>query len=334
MNETNRLQIEVEAHVPWAKGVVRRFAEKIGFREELLAEIEICISELASNLVVHKATNGSVSFREIAQNGRKGIEILVEDEGPGIKDLKGALQGGASTVGSLGQGLASVQRFADEFEIQSNLQGTRIAIRKYLPSESLKDGIAVTDLTVSVAVRTHPESNVCGDGHVIRHDSQRTTLAVIDGLGHGSHARDAAAIAEAYIHANYRKPLEQMPDELHSALHVSRGAVVGIARIDEAERTISFMGVGNISARLWLPDKREWTRFVSMSGTLGVSLRAPRVLSNPWTQESVFIMHSDGLREHWELEKNTLKKPAAEISRMLMQDFWRRTDDATVMVAK
>lgn len=334
MNDSNRLQIEVEAHVPWAKGVVRRFAERIGFKDKFLAEIELCVSELATNLVVHKASNGSVSFREISQNGRKGIEILVQDEGPGIRHLKEALQGGASTAGSLGQGLASVQRFADEFEIHSSGNGTRISIRKYLPQLASKEGGSGTELTVSVAVRTHPESNTCGDGHVIRHDGPRTLLAVIDGLGHGNQARNAAAIAEAYLHANYRKPLEQMPEELHTALHQSRGAVVGVARIDEEKNSLHFVGVGNISARLWTPEKGDWTRFVSMSGTLGASLRTPRIFSYPWQRGSVLIMYSDGLKEHWELEKEHILKPAPEISRMLMQEYWRRTDDATVMVAK
>ena len=328
------LHIEVEAHVPWARGVVRRYAEKLGFEKKTLSEIELCISELATNLVVHRAKNGRVCFNEIKQNGRHGIQIVVQDEGPGIKDIKEALHGGTSSAGSLGQGLASVQRLADEFDIHSNSKGTKIRICKFLPPEQPESETDYTDLVVSVSVRTHPEAPVCGDGHVIRHDGHRTLLAVIDGLGHGERARKAASVVEAYLHANYRKPLEQQPAELHKSLRATRGAVVGIARLDEDEGKIDFVGLGNISARLWLPDERSWVRPVSMSGTLGVSYRPPRIFSYPWKKGSMLIMHSDGITERWDLSTEERSQHPTDIARTLMKEYWRRNDDATVMVAK
>lgn len=332
--ESGELRIELPDHVHWAKGVIRRFAEKIGFSQILLHGIELCVAELATNLVVHKSKNGRISFHAITENGLKGIEITAQDDGPGIKNIPEALHGGTSTSGSLGQGLASVQRTVDEFEIHSNHNGTLVRIRKYLPPEKDKEDLARKDLVISVSVRTHPESNVCGDGHMIRHDGSKTLLSVIDGLGHGKQARDAAAVAEAYLHANYRKPLEQMPEELHALLRHTRGAVAGIVRIDEVKGTMDFIGVGNISARLWMADSKEMVRPVSMSGTLGVSLRTPRIFSYPWTKKSILIMHSDGLREHWDLSREDITLPAAEISQMLIQNYWRKNDDATVLVAK
>lgn len=333
MNTNNELEIKVDTHVPWAVAQVRKFAEKLGFEGKLLSEIELCASELSTNLVVHRVRNGKLIFIEISENGLLGIELTARDEGPGIKDVKRALQGGASTSGSLGQGLSSVQRLADEFELHSDSKGTIVRVRKYLPSSS-EDETFQHELNVSVAVRTHPESNVCGDGHVIRHDGPRTLIAVIDGLGHGEKARKAAAEAEAYLHANYRKPLDQMPEELHSILRHTRGAVMGIARIDEGTGTITFTGVGNISARLWKPEERKWVRPVSMSGTLGVSLRTPKVFSYLWTKGCILIMHSDGIREHWDMEPADLTKSLPEISRFLIENYWRKNDDATALVAR
>ncbi|NLI98955.1 SpoIIE family protein phosphatase [bacterium] len=332
--EKGELQIEVSEHILWAKGVVKRFAEKLGFYSSSLHEIELCVAELATNLIVHKVKNGRLSFNAISENGLRGIEITAQDEGPGIKNLPDALRGGVSSSGSLGQGLASVQRFADEFEIHSNQEGTHVKIRKYLPPEKESEDTSRRDLTVSVSVRTHPESTVCGDGHIIRHDGPKTLLAVIDGLGHGKSAREAAAAAEAYIHANYRKTLEQMPEELHSILRHTRGAVASIARIDEDKEKIDYIGVGNISARLWLPQSSEMVRLVSMSGTLGVSLRTPRLFSYPWKKKSVLIMHSDGIREHWEVTKKELSESPTEIAQELIKNYWRKNDDATVLVAK
>ena len=334
MSDSGELKVEIGDHVPWAKGVIHRFAEKMGFDEASLSEIDLCVTELLTNLVVHKAKNGKVRFHEITENGLSGIEILVEDEGPGIRDIPEVLRGGKSTAGSMGQGLATVQRNVDEFKIHSDSQGTRITIRKYLPPDESKDLPSYSELLVSVSVRTHPESNICGDGHVIRHDGPRTMLAVIDGLGHGKDARNAASRAEAYLHANHRKPLTQMPAELHSILHSTRGGVAGIAVIDKATEELSFVGVGNIHARLWLSEGNGWVRPVSMNGTLGVSFRIPRIFVYPWKRGSIFIMHSDGLRDSWELSKQERSLHPTEIARRLMQRYWRHSDDATVMVVR
>lgn len=332
MKKTNEMRIEKEEHMLETRGIIHRFAEKLEFSDKLLAQIDLCVSELATNLVVHRAKNGKMSFREVQEDDLRGIEILVQDEGPGIKNVPQALQGGLSTAGSLGQGLASVQRIADEFEIYSNSNGTRVRLRKYLPPE--KTAVSYKGLVVSVAVRTHPESTICGDGHVIRHDGPRTLLAVIDGLGHGTQARAAATVAEAYLHANYRKPLEQMPAELHELLRHTRGAVAGIGRIDEAQKMIHFIGIGNISVRLWSAENAGWIRLISINGTLGASFRAPRLFSYPWEKKSVLVMHSDGLKERWDLSKDECAKNPTEIARILMTNHWRRTDDATVMVAR
>ncbi len=336
MNDTAELKIELDAHIPWATGVVRRFAEKLGFSNKELGEIDLCVTELGNNLLLHKAINGKISFKEFSQDGLKGIEIKVCDEGPGIKDIDSALQDGNSTASSMGKGLGVVQRAADEFEIHSDTKGTKIKLRKYLPLPEESIPYQNIGLTVSVSVRTHPQSTVCGDGHVIRHTATggKTLLSVIDGLGHGEKARIAAQTAEAYLHSNYKKPLTQIPKELHRVLHSTRGAVVGIALIDEINKKMDFIGVGNISARLWLPEEKVWTRPVSMSGTLGVSLRPPRIFSYPWQKGSILVMHSDGILDRWELQNSELNLPPVEISSLILRNHWRKNDDATVMVAR
>ncbi len=58
-------------------------------------------------------TNGGEMSRQF------GLEIIVEDYGPGITDLAQALAGGHSTRGGLGVGIPAVRRLADEFAIKS-----------------------------------------------------------------------------------------------------------------------------------------------------------------------------------------------------------------------
>ena len=59
----------------------------------------------------------------IQTDGRMGIQIASEDEGPGIVDVEQALTDGYSTSDSLGLGLGTVNRLMDDLEISSGPAG-------------------------------------------------------------------------------------------------------------------------------------------------------------------------------------------------------------------
>jgi serine/threonine-protein kinase RsbT len=62
-----------------------------------------------------------------------GVEIVVEDDGPGIDDVEQAMRDHFSSSGTLGLGLPGVKRMMDEFAIESQRgRGTRVTIRKWL----------------------------------------------------------------------------------------------------------------------------------------------------------------------------------------------------------
>lgn len=90
------------------------------------------VSELARNLVSH-AGGGLVRLCLIEHEGRRGFEIVTEDEGPGIPDVALALKEGYSTANSLGLGLPGVQRMMDELHFDENrVVGTRVVARKWV----------------------------------------------------------------------------------------------------------------------------------------------------------------------------------------------------------
>jgi len=92
------------------------------------------VSELANNLVFHTKDGGILRFYRVEKGGRSGIEIIVQDKGPGIACVANAMQDGFSSNGGLGAGLGGAQRLMDEFEIESELGiGTRITVRKWVP---------------------------------------------------------------------------------------------------------------------------------------------------------------------------------------------------------
>ena len=104
---------------------------ELGFSGTDLTLIPTAISELARNIVLY-AKSGEIILSPIQRGDRKGISVVAQDEGPGIPDLRRALQDGYSTSRSLGLGLPGVRRLMDEFEIVSEVnRGTKVTVKKW-----------------------------------------------------------------------------------------------------------------------------------------------------------------------------------------------------------
>jgi serine/threonine-protein kinase RsbT len=126
-----RIPISSDVDIVKARQAGRKVAEDVGFVFTELALIATAISELARNIVRY-ARSGEIAIRPISNSVRRGIQIVAQDHGPGIRDVEQALQIGFSTAGGLGLGLPGVRRLMDEFDIQSKLgQGTTVRIAKW-----------------------------------------------------------------------------------------------------------------------------------------------------------------------------------------------------------
>jgi serine/threonine-protein kinase RsbT len=94
-------------------------------------KIVTAASELARNTVDYGG-GGTVLIERVDLNGRKGVRLTFEDQGPGIADIEKALTDGYTTGGGLGLGLSGAKRLSNEFSITSNLgQGTRVSITRW-----------------------------------------------------------------------------------------------------------------------------------------------------------------------------------------------------------
>ncbi|MBL7062630.1 MAG: ATP-binding protein [Anaerolineae bacterium] len=123
-----------EHHIAQARQAAAALAEEIGFKRVLVYYVATSVSELANNLFFHTPRGGRVTLTALRREGEVGIEVVAEDDGPGIPDVALALQDGFSTSGGLGGGLPGVERLMDEFEITSAAgAGTRVVARKWQP---------------------------------------------------------------------------------------------------------------------------------------------------------------------------------------------------------
>jgi serine/threonine-protein kinase RsbT len=110
---------------------VKENAVKIGMGLVNQTKLITAASELVRNLL--KYGGGGVATIEIVSKGREnGIRLTFADEGPGIKDLKLAMQDGFTTGKSLGLGLPGTKRLVSEFDIRSEPgKGTTVTIIKW-----------------------------------------------------------------------------------------------------------------------------------------------------------------------------------------------------------
>ena len=127
--------ITQESDIVLARQSARQFAIDAGFAAMDQSRITTAVSELARN-VVRYATDGrgEVRLRHVeGTGGEAGIEIVVSDGGPGIRDVQQAMQQGFSSGKGLGLGLGGTKRLMDDMEIDSAPgKGTTVTIRKWL----------------------------------------------------------------------------------------------------------------------------------------------------------------------------------------------------------
>ena len=128
------ITIQSDLDIVAARMAARDMAKLLGFGAIDQARIATAISELARNIYLY-AGEGTVTVREAFQQGptRKGIEVICEDQGPGIEDIDLVMQDGYTTAKGMGMGLPGARRLMDDFEIQSQVGfGTKVTCRKWL----------------------------------------------------------------------------------------------------------------------------------------------------------------------------------------------------------
>ncbi|HEY1402657.1 MAG TPA: ATP-binding protein [Pyrinomonadaceae bacterium] len=337
-----------ESQVGAVRRAVHAYAVAIGFTERELAEIDIVVQEVGTNAARYSAGGGQIHFTGTL-GAEPGLEIFYTDRGPGIYDLDRVVRDGVSTGGSLGAGLGAVRRLMDECEVYSTVQntgrlaalarrtthGTAILLRKWVAAARLSDKThAAASRRIGVWTRPHPQEDQNGDAYFIRRRAGQTLLAVVDGLGHGAGAYEASRVALAVLADWQGEGLEEIFVAAHAALRPTRGAVMGACIIDTARGSFQYAGVGNIEVRVF--NAPEPARPISNNGTLGARMHKVRVWSYAWAEGACVVLASDGVSASWDMNDypGLLQHSPQLLAGILMRDYGRDTDDATVLVAR
>ncbi len=309
---------------------------ELGLNETKLGAINIVINELANNLVKH-AHSGSMLIAPISscQSNKTdmniGLEIIAVDRAQGMHDMSNSMKDGVSTskTKSMGTGLGAIKRLSDKLESYS-LPGAGTAI----VSQFLKDQeqiLSTYDVgAISVPL---PSEIICGDGWQVVERGTKLYVLVVDGLGHGVEAGAATDLAiNAFKKTKLQSPAEIVL-ELHTVLRKSRGAALSVAIIDSLEKQLIFCGIGNVIGFIDQKDSKN-NRLMPTPGTAGFESRKLKDWTFPWSDDSVLILHTDGLSSKLDLLENLRQKSSSTIAAILLRDYWRGRDDGTVLVIK
>jgi len=307
-------------------------ATSIGFGDLRLGELSIVVTEAARNIAAH-AENGSLVISPWIIDGDAGVDIFAIDKGKGIADIDQACEDGFSTAGTPGQGLGAISRLAGKLQIFSApAAGTILFARIF--RESRDAGKGLEDLPIGAVSIPIAGEQVCGDAWSSSHEPGRSIYLVVDGLGHGPFAAEAAQEAVRVFNDIPNRNPEFILKEIHGALAKTRGAAVSVTEILFNDGILNYAGAGNISAVSYCAGKTK--SIVSMNGTVGHSVAKFQQFSYPWEKNSMLVMHSDGLTTRWNIDNypGLASRHPALIAAVLYRDFTRGRDDATILVTR
>jgi signal transduction histidine kinase len=127
--------IRSEADLTRVRDRVRLAARELGFDNVTQIKLTTAASELTRNIYEYART-GSITLSVVEAGGQRGMEIVYEDQGPGIADLESVLAGDFQSKTGLGKGVSGSRRLMDLFKVESTPgRGTRIETVKWFDED-------------------------------------------------------------------------------------------------------------------------------------------------------------------------------------------------------
>ena len=332
------LPVNEPTHVAAARRAALELAQRLGFGETDAGRVAIVVTEMATNLVRH-AADGEILLGGDAEDG-PAIEILALDRGPGLADVAASMRDGFSTAGGPGTGLGAISRLAALFDVHSAPGAGTGLLARLTPAAA--PGASPSPLSVvqsslveygAVCV-PKPGEQRCGDAWTAAPRADGAAILVVDGLGHGEAAAQAAQAAVGLFRERAALAPAAMVAALHEGLRSTRGVAAAVAEVDVARQVVRFAGLGNISGSVVAAGTVG--RMVSQNGIAGHQARRITEFTYPWSREALLVLHSDGLRADWALDRypGLAARHPGLVAGVLYRDWSRRRDDVVVVVAR
>jgi anti-sigma regulatory factor (Ser/Thr protein kinase) len=324
---TRVVVVEETSQVGQARREALALAAQADFDETDAGRVALVATELATNVIKH-GRGGRMYLSVVCGRTGPGVELCTVDAGPGFV-LAACLPDGYSTGGTQGIGLGAIARQATMLDAWSDARGAVVVARMY-PGRATS-AIDIPSGALRIAMR---HEVACGDGWHLRAQGHSVVVTLIDGLGHGLQAADAAqagvtAVAES---ASFDAP--GLIGALHAGMSGTRGGAAAVASVDTQAGSIQFAGIGNISATLCEPTTSRG--MASHPGIVGVQFRKAQPFHFDAPAGTLLVMHSDGLQARWSLRDypGLFHRHPSVIVAVLQRDFDRGRDDVGIVALR
>ena len=171
-----------------------------------------------------------------------------------------------------------------------------------------------------------------GDSHVVKPSPEGVLAAVIDGVGHGNEAADAARIAGRTLTSSPHEDTVSLVWRCHEALKQTRGVVMTVVFFSPSG-AMTWVGVGNIEGVVFRCDSsgRVRSNHVVLRGGV-VGHRLPPLRAESLTHDTI-VLATDGIRPEFSDVLAPGDEPQA-IADHILARYRKGTDDALVLVVR
>jgi phosphoserine phosphatase RsbX len=190
----------------------------------------------------------------------------------------------------------------------------------------------------ATARRPRPGEEACGDYPIAAPAGDSSAVfGVVDGLGHGAAAAEAAECAAEVVLHDAGQPLEELIRLCHKALTETRGAAMTLARINFDQRSLQWIGVGNVTGYVVAksPKGVDVRSAARLAGGI-VGFRLPETLlaeEVPIGPGDLLVIASDGItKDH--LDNIDFATSATDIAERILAQNSKEIDDALVLAAR
>ena len=324
------IHLKDSSHVGEVRRIAVRMSEELKLDEERSDAIAVVATELGTNVIKH-AKEGNIFVTGLTNDGSRGLQLIAMDKGPGIRNISAALEDGWSSVGTLGSGLGAMRRLADRFDLYSVPGAGTVVLCEFWRKG--QDPTMRNKMRLGIISTPYAGEELNGDGWTVRESGEHIVFMVVDGLGHGPLAADAAREAERIIRENQSDSPSVLLHDCHHGLAKTRGAAIGIATLDKNSGIVTYAGTGNIAGNISTSESSRG--LASHNGTVGHVMIQVQEFAHPWSQDSLLILHSDGISMRWNLSRypGIRSKHPSIVAAVIYRDFVRTRDDSTILIA-
>jgi anti-sigma regulatory factor (Ser/Thr protein kinase) len=314
------------------KKEIHQKALDFGLPISRVSEVDIIVAEMTSNLFKY-GCKCEILVGSSHNFNAPYFEIISIDSGPGMANPARMVQDGISTTKTLGQGLGSIKRLSDTFEIYSQPGwGTIVLSRIY---KNPADNKFKSTTMVRPLVLSKPGEITSGDGFYAKQSADYLKIMLADGLGHGPEANLAVnEAARSFKYFAGSNPVDILK-HIHLAIKKTRGAVVNVIVYDIKKMEWLSAGIGNIAVKFF--NHMEIKNHLSYNGIVGHNI--PGTMSShtyPAGTYSLAVLCSDGIKTRWDLTKYPLisRYDPCILNAAIYKDHARKTDDMSIVSVK